>query len=238
VTKLLISKEEMLRQKQQRLVLFGQDGPLPDISEKDEDESSQSSVPLIDKLREDLAHNKLKQLELQHQLKIPDFELNEQVVVDENDVSDDSDVDEDKKNQAKKEDQYKRFKERINRGKNKDKNVRGGRLISASFKFMNTVIGILNDVRLERNGHRDQGLVDFKNAINLYNEVLRGWLIRCAKTPILTIIKERDESFDFIPLDGAMMRDKTRRDRFLALRIRVNTIFQNLILNATPKIFP
>jgi hypothetical protein len=43
---------------------------------------------------------------------------------------------------------------------------------------------------------------------------------------------------DFIPLEGGLMRDKVRRERFLHLRIRVNTIFQNLILNSTPKQFP
>ena len=43
---------------------------------------------------------------------------------------------------------------------------------------------------------------------------------------------------DFIPLDGGLMRDKVRHERFLLLRIRVNTIFQQLILNSTPKSFP
>ena len=34
------------------------------------------------------------------------------------------------------------------------------------------------------------------------------------------------------------MREGIRRERFLFLRIRVNTIFQQLILNSTPKSFP
>ena len=44
---------------------------------------------MIDKLREELAHNKQKQQKLQEQLKIPDFNKNERVEIDENDVSDD-----------------------------------------------------------------------------------------------------------------------------------------------------
>jgi hypothetical protein len=68
--------------------------------------------------------------------------------------------------------------------------------------------------------------------------VLRGWLIKCVKTPVLTIIRQPDLNMDFIPLGGGLMRDKQRRERFLFLRIRVNTIFQQLILNSTPKSFP
>ena len=55
---------------------------------------------------------------------------------------------------------------------------------------------------------------------------------------MLTIIKLGDESMDFIPLSNQLMRDKTRRDRFLGLKIRVNTILSNLILNSTDKLFP
>ena len=47
----------------------------------------------------------------------------------------------------------------------------------------------LDEIRKDRLKLRDVGVSDFKNALNLYNEVLRGWLIRCVKTPILTIIK-------------------------------------------------
>jgi hypothetical protein len=90
-------------------------------------------------------------------------------------------------------------------------------------------------VKIQRNIYRDQGIHDFKNALPLYNEVLRGWIIRCVKTPILTVIKQPDQSMDFIPLDNAIMTAKGKNDKFLLLKIRVNTIFQNLILNATPK---
>lgn len=69
VTKLLITKKEQLRLKQQRQVIFGPEGPLPDISEKSERSDGESvrtketedDRPLIDKLREELATNKAKQ---------------------------------------------------------------------------------------------------------------------------------------------------------------------------------
>ena len=79
---------------------------------------------------------------------------------------------------------------------------------------------------------------DFEAALPLYNEVLRSWIIRSVKTPILTIIQQPDVSMDFIPLDNSIMRESVRRDRFLGLKIRVNTIFQNLIQNSTRKLFP
>lgn len=141
-------------------------------------------------------------------------------------------------NKKNKVDAYKRFKDRIKKGKTKDKDIRGGRLVQVTFKFVNTLVNILDEIRKDRLRHRDIGITDFKNALNLYNEVLRGWAIRCVKTPMLTIIKASDESMDFIPLDNSIMRDKTRRDRFMGLKIRIKTIFTNLILNATDKLFP
>jgi hypothetical protein len=80
---------------------------------------------------------------------------------------------------------------------------------------MNTIVSILEEIRKTRLKDRNQGILDFNNALNLYNEVLKGWIIRCVKTPVLTIIKNSDESLDFIPLDNSIMRDKTKRDRFL-----------------------
>ena len=43
---------------------------------------------------------------------------------------------------------------------------------------------------------------------------------------------------DFIPLEGALVREKSRNERFLNQKIRVNTIFQNLILNSNKRQFP
>ena len=111
-------------------------------------------------------------------------------------------------------------------------------MIAVMFKFMTSVINILEETRKTRLEHRDLGFSDFNNALKLYNEVLRGWLIKIVKTPVLTIIKLGDESMDFIPLTNQLMLDKTRRDRFLGLKIRVNTILSNLIQNSTPKHFP
>ena len=46
-----------------------------------------------------------------------------------------------------KEDQYNRFKDRIKKGKKKDKEVRGGRLVMVMFKFVNSVVNIMEDIR-------------------------------------------------------------------------------------------
>ena len=73
-------------------------------------------------------------------------------------------------------------------------------MIAVMFKFMTSVINIMEETRKTRLEHRDIGFMDFNNALKLYNEVLRGWLIKIVKTPVLTIIKLSDESMDFIPL--------------------------------------
>lgn len=83
---------------------------------------------------------------------------------------------------------------------------------------------VLNEVKGTRLGYRETGIQDFKNALPLYNEVLRGWLIKCVKTPVLTIIRLPDRSMDFVESTG-ITQAKARRERFLDLRIRVNTIF-------------
>lgn len=111
-------------------------------------------------------------------------------------------------------------------------------MIQVTFKFINTVVNILDEIRKDRLKQRDVGITDFKNALNLYNEVLRGWVIRCVKTPILTIIKKSDENFDFIPTDNSIMRERTRRERFMGMKIRVQTILTNLIVNSNDKLFP
>ena len=43
---------------------------------------------------------------------------------------------------------------------------------------------------------------------------------------------------DFIPLDNAFTREVVRNQRFQQQKIRVNTIFQNLIQNANKRSFP
>jgi hypothetical protein len=43
--------------------------------------------------------------------------------------------------------------------------------------------------------------VDFENATQLYNEVLKNWIIRSVKTPVLTIIKQPEDNMDFTGLN-------------------------------------
>ena len=48
---------------------------------------------------------------------------------------------------------------------------------------------VFTDVREARKEQYDAGIKDFNSVINLYNEVLKGWLIKCVKTPIVTVLK-------------------------------------------------
>lgn len=156
----------------------------------------------------------------------------------EDDVSEtESEGDPDDDDGKRRQDAYNKFKERIKKGKKMDKDIKKERLITVVFKFTNTVIVILEEIRKTRLKERNQSLIDFKNALNLYNEVLKGWIIRCVKTPVLTIIKNQEEDIDFVPLDESLMRDKTRHERFVQVKIRVKTILSNLIL-MSDKQFP
>ena len=92
--------------------------------------------------------------------------------------------------------------------------------------MVTSLVQVLNEVKQTRLVYRDQGIQDFKNALPLYNEVLRGWLIKCVKTPVLTIIRSPDKDMDFTTVTGAAIIRGEKRERFLDIRIRVNTIFQ------------
>ena len=77
--------------------------------------------------------------------------------------------------------------------------------ITAIFKLTHSVVKAFTEVRNTRLIAKAQGINDFKSAINLYNEVLKGWLIKSVKTPILTILKESFQSLDFIPVEGFIL---------------------------------
>lgn len=62
--------------------------------------------------------------------------------------------------------------------------------------------------------------------------MLKSWLIKCVKTPVATVLKTED-SLDYTDT----LLEAIRKPRFMALQIRVNTIFNNLILNANEKDF-
>ena len=84
----------------------------------------------------------------------------------------------------------------------------------AIFKTVTSIIQVLAEVRESINLERDQRVLDFQNVLPLYNEVLKTWLIRCVKTPILTVIRQPDSDMDFIPLDNTLMREVVRNARF------------------------
>ena len=148
-------------------------------------------VDLLVKMREELAVDKQRQQEIQDQLNIPFFNKDENVEIDEDEVSDiqSTMLTEHGGNEADKKEEYNRIKDRIKRQKNKGKEVRGGRLIATMFKLVTSLVDVMNEVRHQRHQERDQGLSDFEAALPLYNEILRSWVIRSVKTPILTIIK-------------------------------------------------
>ena len=135
-------------------------------------------------------------------------------MVDDNDVSDyDDEIDGKAKNRDKAE-RFNQIKDRLRKGKFSKETVRGGRLLRAVFKTVTSIIQVLAEVRESRNLERDQRVLDFQNVLPLYNEVLKTWLIRCVKTPILTVIRQPDVDMDFIPLDNTLMREVVRNARF------------------------
>ena len=109
--------------------------------------------------------------------------------------------------------------------------------ITALFKLVNSIVKSFTEVRQTRLEAKAQGINDFTSVLNLYNEVLKGWLIKSTKTPILTIIKDSYQSLDFIPTEGFILEGE-KKQRFLQLQIRINTIFSNLIVNSTSRVFP
>ena len=101
-----------MKDKLNRQVVFGPDGPIeaPEgdagprqidhlglldraFEDSSEDEDQEDQVPLIDKLRQELAVDLQKQKALEQELNIPKFEKDEQVDVADEDVSDEEEED-------------------------------------------------------------------------------------------------------------------------------------------------
>ena len=120
VTKILISKEDLLRDKLNRQVVFGLDNkPILNVGDAselgleglDSDESEEekkegdSSEDQVEKIRMELAMDKQQQARLHKELDIPEFDKNERVEVNDEDVSEDESElgDDDAKNREKSE---------------------------------------------------------------------------------------------------------------------------------------
>lgn len=99
-------------------------------------------MPLIDRLRQELAVDKQKQQKLQQDLQIPTFKKDEVVEVDEDEISPDEDeLDGDDGEQTKARNQnYQKIKERLKKGYGKDKVRNDGRLLKTLFKLSAALI--------------------------------------------------------------------------------------------------
>ena len=97
-------------------------------------------------MKEELAVDKLKQQEIQNELKLPKFEMGEQIEVDEDEVSDDfsdaGDEDPDEAKNQEKKDNYNKIKERLRKQKFKggQQQISKDRLTKAVFKLMTNVV--------------------------------------------------------------------------------------------------
>ena len=140
LTRLLVTKDDQIKEIMNRQIVFGRDGkPILDKAAGKQDGLSKDITSmqgrespdidpylqeqdLIQRMKEELAVDQTKQLQLQKDLNLPKFEMGEQIQVDEDEVSDDlselgdEDDEDEQRNQALK-DNYNKIKERLKKQK-------------------------------------------------------------------------------------------------------------------------
>lgn len=208
LTKILMSRKDAVLDKMNRQILFTKDGRpildpyeiLPGERDKVQPHEGETIEEAKQRMREELAIDGNRQAQIERDLGIQQFDPNEKVEINEDEVSDeDDDGKDDAENKAKKE-QQQALQKRLNKKKLNNVKIDAVRQIKALFKLSQVIVQVFSDVRDNRNNHREQGIKDFNSVLGLYNEVLKGWLSKIVKTPVLTILKKPEENLDFVPL--------------------------------------
>ena len=76
---------------------------------------------------------------------------------------------------------------------------------------------------------RQDKLTDLDQAIKLYTDVTKGWLVTSIKKPVLSVVSDPDINFDF---RDPNIDDITREQRMMRLKVRVKGIISELAATA------
>ena len=69
----------------------------------------------------------------------------------------------------------------------------------------------------------------------MYDDVLKGWLLKLCKTPLITLIKQ-NEDIDFVGEKSTV--PSNQKLKFNKIAIRVKSILEGLVENTTKTTFP
>ena len=75
---------------------------------------------------------------------------------------------------------------------------------------------------------RQGKLSDLADAVSLYYEVAKGWLMTAIKKPLISIVSDNELNFDF---RDPSVGDAVKEQRLMRLKVRVKGILQDVIAN-------
>ncbi|CDW85260.1 UNKNOWN [Stylonychia lemnae] len=115
-------------------------------------------------------------------------------------------------------------------------------LRKASKRYFRAIVRtIINTLRLYRESIknklrlREQTVKDMDDAIKLYNDVAKGWLMKSIKKPLISILQDPNQSFDF---SEKGIDDETSLNRLMKLKVRAKGIIQSIAENTDIKNMP
>ncbi len=84
---------------------------------------------------------------------------------------------------------------------------------------------VYKEVVIAKLKERQEKIADLDEAIKLYTDVTKGWLIPAIKKPVLSMVSEPDLNFDF---RDPTINEPTRDQRIMRLKVRIKGIIQDL----------
>ena len=82
---------------------------------------------------------------------------------------------------------------------------------------------------------RTDKLKDLDDAIKLYTDITKGWLIAAIRRPVLSIVSEPDIDFDFRDMK---VDEAVREGRLMRLKVRVKGVLQDIAMSLEQKRVP
>ena len=97
-------------------------------------------------------------------------------------------------------------------------------------------LSLLKAVRRNKANDRVENLKIFYDALKIYQDVSKTWLLKAVRTPLISVLNDAKLNFNFMDEDVSDLEKK--ESRMIKAQVRVKGIIEGLIANTTPKEFP
>lgn len=81
---------------------------------------------------------------------------------------------------------------------------------------------------------RQEEIENFNDSLLLYIDVAKSWILKCIKTPLVSLLQDQKTSLDFVDV----YTTNATNTNFRKAKVRAEAILDTMILNAKPKDVP